>query len=261
MNLCRQPTIVSTALLTCALTLASGFAAAQATPVLPSDSSATVAGPDHARIEMQVQIQFEEGRLIAQTEARIAADRAADLVLDGHPLWLPLLAPVVGTVVLDHSVIPSGSQGLEVEASGGLKVERVQGGVRIVGRVPVNTTGLVRARLAISMHDPVLELGVTGRAKQTWLSLVAVAKVPARPTLTSSIAARISRFEQGGERLVGAVLTRPLRSGEIARFTFADLPVPAQVPRRALAWAAALLAIGVLAWLAVARLGRTDANS
>ncbi|MBM4342865.1 MAG: hypothetical protein FJ100_05765 [Deltaproteobacteria bacterium] len=217
---------------------------------------AVVHGPRHARMEVQAQIQVDEGRLFVQQEARIAADQPAALALDPtDPLWLPLLAPVVGEVVLDRAALPAQTQALQVESDGPLKILRTRGGVQLVGRLDPNQTASVRSRLQIDLAGPDLELALRGAGVQAWASVVLVAQAPARPTLQSLTAARHSRYDQGRERLAGAVLVAPIGNGDSARFHLGDLPVPAEAPRRALTWAAGLLAVLAACWL-VAGLGR-----
>ncbi len=214
-------------------------------------------GPRHARMEVQAQIQLDEGRLFVQQEVRIAADRPVELALDAtDPLWLPLLAPVVGDVVLDRGVLPAQAQALQVETDGPLKLVRLQGGVQLTGRLLANQTASVRSRLQIDVGASDLDLGLRATAGHVWASVVLVAQAPARPTFKSRLAARHSRYEQGKERLAGAVLVAPMAYGEVAHFALGDLPVSAPGPRRALAWVAGLLALAALSWLVADRARR-----
>lgn len=237
-------------------------AALWAAPAAAVSLPAVVQGPAHARMELQVQIQVDEGRIVVQQEARIAADHPAALALDPtNPLWLPLLAPTVGEVVLDRGVLPAQTQALQVEAEGPLQIVRNHGGVQLTGRLDANQTASVRSRLQIDIAAPDLALGLRATAGHVWASVVVVAASPARPTLKSQLAARHSRYEQGKERLAGAVLVAPMTLGEVAAFDLGDLPVPAQGPRRVLGWTAGLLALAALAWLAADRARQADARA
>lgn len=213
------------------------------TPVLPT-----------AALEMQAQVQarVEEGRVTFQEDLRWTLPAARGLVrLDG--VGVPLLLPVVGVPpIIDDHAAEATLQSLEIGAQpGGLQAAHDADGWHLVGTVEAGKPQLLRVRYATSVRDDTLRLGFGGQAAgRTWLSLAWAAGPPVRLTLASERPARLSRFEEGRERLVGANLLQPLGPTDTATFAVSDLPASARRPARTLAWfagAVVLLGLAVLA--------------
>lgn len=192
------------------------------------------AGPEKAKVVAQMQLQVDENNVQATVEARIAADGPEALDLDKAPLQLPMPAPVVGDAVLDRGTLPATARTVEFTADPPLKVEHRAGGLVVRGQLATGQQATVRARMVLGFKAPQLRVGVRGVGAKTWTSLVVMSAAPARIGLQVSKPARISTFEQGNERLVGASLGQPLARDEVAVFQLDDLPATAEAPRKAL---------------------------
>ena len=199
-----------------------------------------------AVIDAQAQIEVDEGRLVCTIDMQIRADDATGLQCAKAPLALPLLVPSVGQTVLDRGTLPPNSQHVEVSAVEGVQIDKRDGALWLASDVTPSQWAGVRLRYPIAFDDATLQLGVRGAGLRTWYSVVIQAQPPARVQLAVQAPARVSRLEQGSERLVGAALAQPLPRGSVATFVVSDLPAAARQPGRALAYAAgaALLLAG-----------------
>lgn len=214
-------------------------AAVVALPAAPT----VVVPPDRIEIDAQAQIRLEEGRLVVQAEYQLKLREPGVATLQAVPLRLPLLAPVVGGVPLDAGLLPVQGQSIEIEQQGSVKVARRAGALEVTGAVSQDQPATVQVRYSIGLHATHVQLGIVGRGPRTWMTVVVQAVAPARVRLAVDRAARVSRFEQGSDRLTGASLARPLQDGEVAIFALADLPGPARNVRQGLLGLAALLLV------------------
>lgn len=210
---------------------------------MPRTTQEPALGQDRLHIDAQAQIRLDEGKLLVQAEYDLSANEPGAINLDLAPLVLPLLAPVVAGNVLDSGTIPAAGLAVEAEADG-VAVARQAGALQIRGTVRQGEKSVVRVRYLIAYQAPRITLGITGRGAETWLSLAVVAVAPARVRLAVDRPAKLSHFEQGSERLVGAGLARPLLTGEVASFVIADLPEAPRVVRKSLVLLVMLMAIG-----------------
>ena len=201
------------------------------------------------RIDAQLQFSVDEDRITTTVEYRLrnAAGQAIDLT--AAPLMLPLPAPLVGGLPLDHGTIPAAAQSVEAEVTGDLKVERKQGGLVAVGVLAPGAEAMVRGRFFLGYKNSTLRLGIRGAGLQTYATVVVASSVPGRTRLATDRAARNLRLEQGDERLVGLAFAQAIGPGEVAVIELADLPAPPAAPRLALTSAAASLAALALFWL------------
>ena len=206
-------------------------------------------------LDVQVQARVEEGRLLFQEDLRWTLPEARGRVrLDG--VTVPLLFPAVGdpAVVVDRGILPPTTQSVEIEATGALQVTRTADSLVLNGTVDAGKTETLRVRFALPLSASTLRLGFSGHAAgRTWLALAMVGSPPVRLTLALDRPGRLTRFEEGRERLVGASLTQPLAQSDVATVTIGDLPTPARQPARTLAWLAGAVALTGLASLAARR--------
>ena len=216
------------------------------TPALPIEALS---------LEVQVQARVEEGHLLLQQDLRwTLPDGVGQVTMDG--VIVPLFFPVVGDppMVVDRGIIPPTTQSVEIEAEGGLKVVRAAESLVLKGVVGAGKTEFVRVRLAVPLSQNQLQLGLSGHsAGKTWLSFAALSSPPARIALALNRPGRVTRFEEGRERLVGATLAQPLGRKDVVALTLRDLPALPRQPGRALAWFAGAVALAGLAGLAVRR--------
>jgi len=199
-----------------------------------------------AVIDAQAQLQTDEGRLTCVLDIQVRHPKGESLECAKTPLLLPLLAPAVGNAVLDAGTLPPTSQHVELQTPDGVVVKKEQGGLLLASDVAAGSAAGLRVRYPIAFVRPDVTLAVRGAAARTWYSVVLQSQPPARLQLRVDQPSRVSRLEQGTERLVGAALAQPLKNGEVARFVLGDLPAEARWPKRWLA-----LGAGVLALLAV----------
>lgn len=231
-----------------------GAAAAQtpsAAPVAPAHVAAVeVAAPtpdlglQSLTLTAKAQIQVDEGKLIVTADYALAVDRPGTVRFDRTPLDLPLLAPTVRGVVVDRGSLPPTAQTIETEVQGGVTVERVQGALQVRGFVDPANPGAVRIRYPVAFEDSSLALGFRGATGKSTLEVAFGYLPPVRLQLEVDRGARVSRFEEGRERVVGAFVSQPLRQGEHVTIQISDLPAAAQGPRRLLMILGALLALG-----------------
>ena len=220
---------------------------ADPTPVLPLSALA---------LDVQLQARVEEGRLVVQEDLRwtLPVGRGVVHLAD---VTVPLLFPAIGAppVVVDRGILPPSSQNLEVEAQGALQVQRQADSLLLRGDVYAGKPEALRVRFVLPFHDAEVRLGFSGHAAgQTRWAIAMVANPPVRLTLALDRPGRLSRFEEGRERLVGATLTQPLNTAEAMTLTVSDLPAPARQPGRTLAWLGVALALAGLARLVQLRL-------
>jgi hypothetical protein len=225
---------------------------------LPQASTPTLA-ITALHLDVQVQARVEEGHVLFQQDLRWSLpDGVGRVALDG--VTLPLLFPSVGEppVAVDRGIIPPTTQDVEIEAEGGVKVTRKQESLLLQGGVSAGKTEFVRVRFALPIRAGSQTLALSGHAAgRTWLTMAMVASPPVRITLATDRPGRLSRFEEGRERLVGASLAQALGPAEVARVTMSDLPTPARQPGRALAWFAGAIALTGLASLLARRSGKS----
>jgi hypothetical protein len=217
------------------------FATPALATALPVDPTPVLA-PERVEIDGQAQIRLDEGRVFVQSEYHLRVHGAGIATLK-KPLRIPLLAPVVGGVVLDAGVLPVQGQSVELEQEGKIQIARQNGGLEVTGTITQEQPGVVRVRYPVAVRGTSLRLGIAGRGNHTWMTVVVQGAAPARVRLAVDRPARLSRFEQAADRLVGASLARPLRNGEVAVFALEDLPGPPRTVRRGLLGLGAVLAI------------------
>ncbi len=214
-----------------------------ATPTLPLTA---------LHLEVQVQARVQEGQVLFQQDLRWTLPATVGHVsLDG--VTVPLLFPAVGepAVVVDRGILPATTENVDVEAEGGVKVLRKNDSLVLQGGVDGGKTEFVRVRFALKLNASVLPLGLSGHAAgRTWLAFAMLAGPPARVALALDRPGRLSRFEEGRERIVAAALTQPLAPSDVVRLTIRDLPTPARQPGRTLAWFAGAVALTGLTGLA-----------
>lgn len=215
-----------------------GPAIAATLPVEPTPSVPA----EQVEIDGQAQIRLDEGRIFVQSEFHLRV-RGPGIATLKKPLRIPLLAPVVGGVVLDAGVLPMQGQSVEVEQEGKVQIDRRDGGLAVTGTIAQEQPAVVRVRYPVALRNSGLQLGIRGHGRHTWMTVVVQAAPPARVRLAVDQPARLSRFEQGTDRLVGASLARPLTEGEVAIFALEDLPGPPRAVRRGLLGLGAVLAI------------------
>lgn len=220
---------------------------AQAAVVALAAAPTLVVAPERIEIDAQAQIRLEEGRLAVQAEYHLRLSEPGVATLQAVPLRLPLLAPVVAGVPLDAGLVPAQGQSIEIEQQGKIKVLRRAGGLLVTGAVTQEQPAVVRVRYSIGLHATQVQLGLAGRGPRTTMTLVVQAAAPARVRLAVDRPARVSRLEQGNERVTAATLAQPLPDGEVATFALADLPGPPRKIRQGLLGLAAVL--GALATL------------
>lgn len=227
---------------------------------LPGQAAERIAEParvpqfDDLVLTVQVQARVDEGRLLFQQDLRWTLPAALGSVrLDG--VAVPLLFPAVGNPpVVVERIVPPTTQSVEVEAAGALQVTRTADSLLLKGTVTADKPESIRVRFAMPITASTLRLGLSGRAAgQTWLELALLAGPPVRLTLALDWPGRTTRFEEGRERLVGGILSRPLGAADVATVTLSDLPTPARQPARTLAWIAGAVALTGLASLAARR--------
>jgi hypothetical protein len=231
--------------------------AADPTPVALANGVSPALAEDRLHLEVQAQIRLDEGKLLVQTETRLLVDEPG--VVQLAQLAVPLLVPIVAGVPLDDGALPAQGQSVEVEAEGGLKVERSHGAVVVRGSVSVGQPALVRVRYFVPFRAASVQLGLRGGPGPTGLAVAVQAQGEARVRLASDRPHRLTRFEQAGERLVGWVLSHPLRPGEVVSLVVDDLPGPPRRLRESLLVAVLLAGLAVLAWVmrrASSRAGR-----
>ena len=222
-------------------------AATAASSVARAGADAAVLTPADLNVDAQVQIRADEGKVIVTLEMRLHVDRPGTLHLRA---WhVPLLAPIVRDSVLDRGSVPGGAKSLESQHEGDIAITRAGGGLAVTGKLTAAKPAMVRVRYPVPTPSAALVLGFAPNAGRGWLTLAVIAVAPARLRLALDRPARTSRFEQGGERLVGASLAQVLRPGDVVRVALGDLPVTPAWPRRALVTAAVLLALWALAAL------------
>lgn len=205
-------------------------------------------GAEGARLEVQAQVQVEETHLLVTVEAKLTGDQGRALDLDRSPLQLPFPAPVIDGVVLDRGTMPSTSQGVDTDAVAPLSIEKANGGFLVRGKLRGGQVGTVRARVMVAFKAAQLRLGIAGVGAATWASFVVMMAPPTRARLSVDRPSRISTYEQGNDRMIGASLAQNLKAGEVAVFELNDLPAQAQAPRRLLSGMAVAMAT-LFAWL------------
>ncbi len=168
------------------------------------------------------------------------------------PLALPMLAPLIGDIVLDQGLMPDGVRSVDVKVQGDAEVVARNGVMQLTGSVAPSRPLVLRVAYPIAVAAPSLHLGMRGTFGETRLTVAVVAVDPAAPRIVSARPARIGSHREGRERLVGMALLQPLTSGDVARVELHDLPVRARAPGRALA---AAVGIVVLLGLGVAAAG------
>lgn len=201
------------------------------------------------RIDAQLQFSVDEDRISTTVEYRLSNAAGRPIDLNAAPLVLPLPAPLVGGLPLDHGTIPAAAQSVEAEVTGDLKVERKLGGLVAVGVLAPGAEAMVRGRFFLGYKNSTLRLGIRGAGLQTYATVVVASSVPGRTRLATDRPARNLRLEQGDERLVGLAFAQAIGPGQVAVFELADLPAPPAAPRLALTSAAASLAALALFWL------------
>lgn len=221
--------------------------AADPTPVALAGEASPVLATERLHLEVQAQARLDEGKLLVQTEVRLLVDEPG--VLQLRQLALPLLVPVVAGVPLDDGALPSQGQSVEVEGEGALKAERVHGAVVVSGAVALGQPAIVRVRYFVPFRSASVQLGLRAGPGPTGLAVAVQAQGEARVRLASDRPHRLTRFEQAGERLVGLVLSHPLRPGEVATVVVDDLPGPPRQVREAVLLAVLLAAAAVGAWV------------
>ncbi len=160
---------------------------------------------------------------------------------------LPLLAPIVGDVVLDRGAIPNAARHMDVVVDGDATVERRDGALMLVGAVAPGRPISVRVRYPIGSAAATVALGLRGVVGKTHLAVAVIGVRPSRPRVVAAVPARGGRNDAGRDRMAGLAILQPVKSGEIARVWVTDLPVIAAWPRRVLGGAALLLSLFALA--------------
>jgi hypothetical protein len=201
-------------------------------------------GLESLTLTAKAQIQVDEGKLVVTADYTLVVDRPGTLRFERTPLDLPLLAPTVRGVVVDRGSLPPTAQTIETEVQGGVTVERVQGALQVRGFVDPSNPGAVRVRYPVAFEDANLALGFRGATGKTTLEVAFGYLPPVRLQLEVDRGARVSRFEEGRERVVGAFVSQPLRQGEHVTIQISDLPAVPHGPRRLLLILGALLALG-----------------
>ena len=166
------------------------------------------------------------------------------------PLALPMLAPVLGDIVLDQGLFPDGVRSVNVQVQGDAEVVARNGVMQLIGSVAPSRPLVLRVAYPIAVTASTLRLGFRGLFDETRVTVAVVAVEPGSPRITSARPARIGSHREGRERLVGMALLQPLEQGEVAHVALHDLPVRARAPGRALAAAVGLvmlLGLGVAA--------------
>jgi hypothetical protein len=194
---------------------------------------------------VEAQAQADEGRVVVNLSLVLLADGAGPVPLDGFAV--PLLVPVVRGAVVDRGTVPAAAQSVEVEAEGA-QIERKQGALLLQGMATPDSPVRVQVRYMVPAPSPTVQLGLVGRARETQVTVAAGGVAPVRMRIESQRPARVSRVEQGRERLIGATLAQPLAAGEVAVFALRDVPGPPRVLARGLVWVAALAAVAAALW-------------
>lgn len=170
---------------------------------------------------------------------------------DKDAITLPLLAPVIGDVVLDRGSVPSAARHIETTVEGDAKIQRRGGALMVTGTLAPGRPISVRVRYPIGIAKATVALGMRGVVGETHLAVAAIGVRPSRPRVYASLPARGGRNDEGRDRMAGLALVQPIGQGEMARVWVTDLPANATLPRRLLASAALLLAL--IAFAAIIR--------
>jgi len=181
-------------------------------------------------IDAQVQLQPDEGKLIAQLDLQLHVDAPGTLELKAFAL--PVITPLIAGETLQDA-LPNPTQALESQVQGSLEIARLGGQIVVRGKVSNGAPVLVRLRYPIAVRDPHLVLGWAPGVR-SWLTVALVGAPPVRIKVALDRPARYSRFEQGRERLVGASLAQPLAKGQVLAIALDDLPVPPKMLRHLL---------------------------
>lgn len=179
-----------------------------------------------ARLDIQVQAQVDENRLIVQEELQWTLPlEVTELTLEGQRV--PLL--------LELTELPT----LEVTATmGTLTTTQLGQNLMLHGMLHAGHPAGLVVRYALPFHADLLQLHLLAGTDNCWFTLAIAAHPPVRLRLDVDKPARLSRFEEGRERLVGLSLARPLAPGQTLHVLLRDLPVAATLPGRTLAWLA-----------------------
>ncbi len=205
-------------------------------------------GRPDLHIDAQIQGRLDENRLIMLAEYHLSAAGPGVISLQDSPLVLPVLAPVIGDVVLDQGVLPRAGQAMELESSGTVKAERQDGWISVQGKVVAGQEAIVRLQYYIGFSSSHLALGMTGRGERTWFTFALQGQAPARVRIDAPGPARMTKAEEGANRLVGLGIAHPLADGELAVLELDDLPgPPARLQKSLLLGALAILSVAVLA--------------
>ncbi len=181
-------------------------------------------------IDAQVQLQPDEGKLIAQLDLQLHVDVPGTLVLKAFAL--PVITPLVAGETLQDA-LPNPTQALESQVQGSLEIARSGGQILVRGKIANGAPVIVRLRYPIAVRDPHLVLGWAPGVR-SWLTVAVVGSPPVRIKVALDRPARYSRFEQGRERLVGASLAQPMTKGQVLAIALDDLPVAPKLFRHLL---------------------------